>query len=100
MELAPSNRVAAHNRLYALHLSETIGDDGLFDALQGWGAGQPYGSERPDRDRNPDRRLRIGYVSADFAGIPSAGSWRRCCRTMIRLRLKSSAIPTARLWMN
>ena len=70
VELAPSNRVAAHNRLYALHLSETIGDDGLFDALQGWGAGQPYGSERPDRDRNPDRRLRIGYVSADFARHP------------------------------
>ena len=70
VELAPGNRVAAHNRLYALHLSATIGDDELFDALRNWGAGQPYGNERPDRGRDPDRRLRIGYVSADFARHP------------------------------
>ena len=70
LELAPDNRVAAHNRLYALHLSSTIGDDKLFDVLRNWGAGQPYGNERPDRGRNPDRRLRIGYVSADFARHP------------------------------
>jgi protein O-GlcNAc transferase len=70
VELAPGNRVAAHNRLYALHLSSTIGDDKLFDALRNWGAGQPYGNERPDRERDPNRRLRIGYVSADFARHP------------------------------
>jgi protein O-GlcNAc transferase len=70
VELAPGNRVAAHNRLYALHLSATIGDDKLFDALRNWGAGQPYGNERPDRGRDPDRRLRVGYVSVDFARHP------------------------------
>jgi protein O-GlcNAc transferase len=71
--------VAAHNRLYALHLSPTIDDDGLFDALQQWGAKQPCGRERSDRNRDSDRRLRIrdsdrrlriGYVSADFARHP------------------------------
>jgi protein O-GlcNAc transferase len=70
VELAPHNRVAAHNRLYALHLSPTIGDVGLFDALRDWGARQPYGNARPDRGRDPERRLRVGYVSADFARHP------------------------------
>jgi protein O-GlcNAc transferase len=70
VEMAPDNRVAAHNRLYALHLSATIGDDRLFDALRDWGTGQPYVGERPDRGRDPERRLRIGYVSADFARHP------------------------------
>jgi predicted O-linked N-acetylglucosamine transferase (SPINDLY family) len=70
VELAPDNQVAAHNRLYALHLSATISDGDLFDALQRWGAGQPQVSKRPNRVRDPERRLRIGYVSADFARHP------------------------------
>ena len=36
VELAPGNRVAAHNRLYALHLSATIGDDDC-SMLSGFG---------------------------------------------------------------
>jgi predicted O-linked N-acetylglucosamine transferase (SPINDLY family) len=70
VELAPDNRVAAHNRLYALHLSPTISNGDLLDALRRWGAGQPRAGERPGRGRDPERRLRIGYVSADLARHP------------------------------
>lgn len=69
-DLAPGNRAAAHNRLYALHLSATVGDEGLFEAIRKWGVGQSNPTERSGRDRDPDRRLRIGYVSADFGRHP------------------------------
>lgn len=70
VDLAPDNRVAAHNRLYALHLSATIGDEGLFEAIRQWGVGQSKPIARSERDRDPDQRLRIGYVSADFGRHP------------------------------
>lgn len=49
VELAPDNRVAAHNRLYALHLSATVGDEGLFEAIRRWGVRQ-----------STDRAIRMG----------------------------------------
>jgi predicted O-linked N-acetylglucosamine transferase (SPINDLY family) len=70
VDLAPDNRVAAHNRNYSLHLSATIGDEGLFEAIRQWGAGQSKPIEQSVRERDPDRRLRIGYVSADFGRHP------------------------------
>ncbi|MGF7212262.1 putative O-linked N-acetylglucosamine transferase (SPINDLY family) [Skermanella aerolata] len=70
VELAPDNRVAAHNRLYALHLSATVGDEGLFEAIRRWGVGQSKPIVLSGWDRDPDRRLRIGYVSADFGQHP------------------------------
>ncbi|UEM19357.1 tetratricopeptide repeat protein [Skermanella mucosa] len=71
LERQPDHRGATENRLYALHLSPTVGDRDLAAQLRIWGAGMSSLSEpRPDRGRDPDRRLRIGYVSADFGRHP------------------------------
>jgi protein O-GlcNAc transferase len=66
----PDHRTAAGNRLYALHLSPTISDEALAEAVRAWGDRHPTAGPRPDTGCDPDRVLRIGYVSADFARHP------------------------------
>jgi protein O-GlcNAc transferase len=62
---------AAGNRLYALSLHPDIADVDLADAFRAWGARHPAPDIAAfDNCRDPGRRLRIGYVSADFARHP------------------------------
>lgn len=71
IEREPDHRGATENRLYALHLSPTVDDRDLVTELRAWGSGLSGLAEpRPDRGRDPNRRLRVGYVSADFGKHP------------------------------
>src|SRR6266496_3554664 len=65
-QLAPDDPSFASNRLYALCFHPRISPRELFDEFARWGARHPSPTHTFINDRNPHRRLRVGYVSADF----------------------------------
>jgi predicted O-linked N-acetylglucosamine transferase (SPINDLY family) len=68
--LQPDCELWDSHRLYALHFKPGVEPEALLDEHLEWDRrhGQPLAKcIRPhENDRTPDRRLRIGYVSADF----------------------------------
>ena len=61
----PGNADAADNRLYAQIYTETDPSK-IFTAHAAWGRAQSIGPSIAPTDANPNRRLRVGYVSPDF----------------------------------
>eukprot|EP00291_Cryptomonas_curvata_P029734 CAMPEP_0172213218 /NCGR_PEP_ID=MMETSP1050-20130122/37465_1 /TAXON_ID=233186 /ORGANISM="Cryptomonas curvata, Strain CCAP979/52" /LENGTH=787 /DNA_ID=CAMNT_0012894015 /DNA_START=137 /DNA_END=2497 /DNA_ORIENTATION=- len=75
LSLCPLSDNAAHNRLLALNYSGRRAPDAVFRAHLDWGRGfraraaQQHRIPRPaeyPNARDPDRRLRIGYISPDL----------------------------------
>ncbi len=69
IELNPRYAVAHDNLLLALHYLPTITPSEIFDAHQRWAkqfVPPNYIPPPHPNDRNPDRPLRIGFVSGDF----------------------------------
>lgn len=70
--LAPGDAALASNRLLALHYDPAIAPAELAEAHRAWG--RRHGRAPPPapypNPRDPDRPLRIGYVSPDFARHP------------------------------
>ena len=65
----PLNADARSKLLFYLHLVPGVTRQELFDEHRQWGrihALPAKARPSPERDRSPDRRLRVGYVSADF----------------------------------
>jgi predicted O-linked N-acetylglucosamine transferase (SPINDLY family) len=66
----PSNHAAHSNLLYTLHFDPQTTPQQLIDAHRAWDAAHARplapGRRAFDNDPDPDRPLRIGYVSADF----------------------------------
>ena len=74
---ADSGQSAIHsNLLFTLTYAENVGDEAIYRAFRDWERrhAQPlYAEARPhDNDRDPERRLRIGYLSADLRDHPVA----------------------------
>ncbi|MBM3573074.1 MAG: tetratricopeptide repeat protein, partial [Alphaproteobacteria bacterium] len=76
LALRPGFASAHSNLLFCLHYDGTIDDAALFAEYRRWerAHAQPVYAQRvPHRnDRDADRRLRIGYLSADFMHHPIA----------------------------
>ena len=65
LALDPENRDAADNRLYATIYTES--DPRVVHSLHAaWGKAQPPAPALKPRDPQPERKLRVGYVSSDF----------------------------------
>ncbi len=63
---APQHAPARSSGLYALHYLQGISPERLFEAHRQWGAAHPRTPAVHANERDPERRLRVGYVSADF----------------------------------
>lgn len=76
LELAPDDLATHSNLLFALNYLPGLGCDALFEEYRAWErrhARPLYAHARPAaNDRDPDRPLRIGYLSADFRSNPIA----------------------------
>jgi protein O-GlcNAc transferase len=77
IELDPGNDLARSNLLLSMNYNPAYGNDELFTAHRKWGeevtaklGGTP--ALLVPSDRNADRILRIGYLSADFCRHPVA----------------------------
>jgi protein O-GlcNAc transferase len=71
--LDPSYEVAQDNLLMGMHYDPDYSMETLFDAAQKWGARHATRDDclpPPANTPDPERRLRIGYVSADFKTHP------------------------------
>lgn len=71
--MQPDYHVAESNRLFAMHYEDGHSQQTLFDAAVKWGAKHaPQSLALPAAapDANPAKKLRIGYVSADFMKHP------------------------------
>ncbi|MGD1276181.1 MAG: tetratricopeptide repeat protein [Tepidisphaeraceae bacterium] len=75
-ELQPDNPTASSNLAFALWYDPKLDSAAILEGHRQWDRrhAQPLGAAiRPhDNDRDPNRRLKIGYVSADFRGHAAA----------------------------
>ncbi len=74
IRLDPELDEARSNLLFALHYDPEINREALAAQAREWGRGHPIPPEQAARGHpnqpNPHRRLRVGYVSADFRNHP------------------------------
>ncbi len=97
----PGQSAIGSNLLFTLTYAADVGDDAIYREFRSWEAryARPlYAEGRPHaNDRDPDRRLRIGYLSADLRDHPVAhnliASLERHDRTEVELTLY--ALPRA-----
>lgn len=69
LQIDPDNVVAHDNLLMGMPYDPDYTSDELFSVAREWGAQHELGQELllpVDKNTNPGRKLRIGYISADF----------------------------------
>ena len=73
-DLNPTSHANVSSRLFHLNYSDAITREEMFKAHKSWNAmtREKLGPPKTDfdNDRNPERRLRIGFISADFMYHP------------------------------
>lgn len=72
IELAPELAAGYNNKLMAMQYMDGYSNDDCLAAARDFGRAfvRENDSRFPGRDRSPERRLRIGYVSGDFSAHP------------------------------
>jgi len=91
----PGQSAIHSNLLFTLNYADGVDDESLYRGLREWEerhARPLYAEALPhENDRDPDRRLRVGYLSADFRDHPVAynliASLERHDRSAVELTL-------------
>lgn len=66
LALAPRDAAVRSNLLYALNLSAELSPDDVAREHRAWGASVEAPRTAHANDRDPERRLRVGFVSSDL----------------------------------
>jgi protein O-GlcNAc transferase len=70
LQISPADAKANENRLFGLQYSERYSAAAILQECEAWSRkwAEPFGRDiqRHDNSPDPDRRLRVGYVSPDF----------------------------------
>jgi protein O-GlcNAc transferase len=76
LEIAPNNAPTASNLLFSLHFDPSVAPEEILAEhrryAERFGRPEPLEASRFRQTRDPERRLRIGYVSPDFRWHPVA----------------------------
>ena len=72
LEVNESNKMAQDNLLLIMNYNPAYSREEIFEAHQRWGLAYPVPSRSFPNKPDPDKILRIGYVSSDFCNHPSA----------------------------
>jgi len=75
LEIEPNNATMHSNFLFNLHFLPELNPQILFAEHERWGkihAPASFGKKTHKNDPDPDRRLRVGYISPDFCAHPVA----------------------------
>ncbi len=75
LAVEPDNQIAAANRVYASSYSEQLSDEQVVSLHRQWGDAlrkQLTSYTNWQQSKTPTRKLRIGYLSADFRAHPVA----------------------------
>lgn len=71
----PGNHLANSNLLISMNYNPAHSSQKIYDAHRKWGAMIENGvvsTTRLENDKNPERTIRVGYVSSDFCKHPAA----------------------------